>query len=97
MPAGVPAATFTAPVAGFRVTFGLVVATWVSVTFASVAGWPLETSFCSTFGTAVPPAAPVATLPLSSIASMLAVTVTVALAVSQVAGVVGGFVQSVYG
>ena len=76
VPAGVPGATFTAPVAGSIVTFGFVVLTCVSVTVASVAGTPFSVSFTSTFGTAVPPAAPFATAPVSSTASIArAVTV----------------------
>ena len=87
MPAGVPAATFTAPVAGFSVTFGFVVADWVTTTFASVAGKPLSVSLTSTFGTAVPPAAPLATVPVSATASIgAAPTVTVTWATSQFEG-----------
>ena len=87
MPAGVPAATFTAPVAGSRVTPGFVVLTWVSVTLASVAGAPFKVSLASTFGTAVPPVAPDATVPVSLRASMTAApTVTVTVAVSQFVG-----------
>ena len=82
-----PGATFTAPVAGFSVTFGLVVATWDSVTVASVAGSPLSVSLTRTFGTATPPEAPLATVPVSSTASITAAaTVTVAVAVSQLVG-----------
>ena len=44
VPAGVPGATFTAPVAGFSVTFGFVVAVCVSTTVASVAGAPFSVS-----------------------------------------------------
>ncbi len=87
MPAGVPGATVTAPVAGFSVTFGLVVLTCVITTVASVAGTPLSVSLTSTFGTAVPPVAPLGTVPLSSTASITAApTVTVAIATSQFVG-----------
>ena len=65
VPAGVPGATLTAPVAGFSVTFGFVVESWVRVTVASVAGAPLSVSFTRTFGTATPPEAPSATVPVS--------------------------------
>ena len=82
-----PGATFTAPVAGFSVTFGLVVAIWDSVTVASVAGSPLSVSLTRTFGTATPPAAPLATVPVSFVAAIgAAPTVTVTVAVSQLAG-----------
>ena len=82
-----PGATVTAPVAGFSVTFGLVVLTWVSVTVASVTGTPLSVSLTSTFGTATPPFAPLGTVPLSSTASITAaLTTIVAVAVSQFVG-----------
>jgi hypothetical protein len=53
VPAGVPAATVTAPVAGFKVTFGSGTSTLI-VTVASVAGAPFKVSlplplFASTF------------------------------------------------
>ena len=87
MPAGVPAATSTAPVAGFSVTFGCVVASCDSVTVASVAGAPLSVSLTSTSATAVPPVAPLATVPVSSTASITAASTTsVAVAVSQFVG-----------
>ncbi len=73
--------------AGSSVTLGLVVAVWVRDTVARVAGDPPSVSFASTFGTAVPPVAPLATEPVSATASMTAApTVTVAVAVSQFAG-----------
>jgi hypothetical protein len=87
VPAGVPGATFTAPVVGSRVTPGFVVETWVRVTVASVTGTPLSVSLIRTFGTATPPVAPLATVPVSSTASITATdTTTVAVAVSQFAG-----------
>ena len=87
VPDGVPGATLTSPVAGFSVTFGLVVLTCVSVTVASVAGSPLSVSLTRTFGTATPPAAPLATVPVSFTASITAApTVTVTVAVSQLVG-----------
>mgnify|MGYP000013354010 CR=1 FL=1 len=70
VPAGVPGATLTAPVAGSSVTFGFVVVTCVRFTVASVAGTPLSVSLTRTFGTAVPPDAPDATVPVSSTASI---------------------------
>ena len=82
-----PGATFTSPVAGLSVTFGLVVAIWDKVTVASVAGAPLSVSLTRTFGTATPPEAPLATVPVSFTASMTAApTVTVTVAVSQFVG-----------
>ena len=87
VPAGVPGATFTAPVAGFSVTFGFVVVTCVRFTVANVTGTPFSVSLTRTFGTAVPPEAPFATVPVSSTASIVAAdTVTVAVAVSQFVG-----------
>ena len=87
VPAGVPGATTTSPVAGFSVTFGFVVAVCVSTTVASVAGAPFSVSFTSTFGTATPPAAPFATVPLSGFATIAAApTVTVTWATSQFDG-----------
>ena len=87
VPAGVPGATFTAPVATSSVTFGFEVETWVSATLASVAGEPPSVSLASTLATAEPPAAPEATVPVSSTASMTAApTVTVTVAVSQLVG-----------
>ncbi len=73
--------------AGSRVTLGLVVETCASETVARVAGAVFSVSLTSTFGTAVPPAAPFATEPVSSTASMGAGrTTTVAVAVSQLVG-----------
>ena len=87
VPATVPGATFTAPDAGLIVTFGLVVLTWLIVMLANVAGWPSSVSLTSTFATAVPPAAPLETVPLSLTASMTAAfTDTVAMALSQLDG-----------
>ena len=80
-------ATLTAPVAGFKVTFGLVVASCVIVTVASVAGAPFKVSFTNTFGTPTPPTRPLATVPVSSTASITAgLTTIVAVAVSQFVG-----------
>ena len=84
VPAGVPGATFTAPVAGFSVTFGFVVDTCDSVTVDSVTGAPFSVSFTSTFGTPTPPLAPFTGPPVSSTASITGASTTiVAVAVSQ--------------
>ena len=86
-PAGVFGATLTAPVAGFKVTFGFVVLTCVITTFAKVAGAPLSVSFTNTFATAVPPTSPLATVPASGFATIgAAPTVMVASATSQLVG-----------
>ena len=80
-------ATVTVPVAGFKVTFGLVVLTCVITTFAKVAGPPLSVSFTNTFGTPTPPTKPFGTVPVSGFATIgAAVTSTVIVAVSQLDG-----------
>ena len=66
---------------------GLVEETWVSVTVLSVAGEPLRVSLARTSVTAVPPAAPEATEPLSAVATTGAEpTVTLTVPLSQLLG-----------
>src|SRR5580765_4644209 len=67
-----PDATFTAPVAVFRVTNGLLLLTSLNVTVDVVAVTPISVSLASTFATATPPA--VVTVPLSGLATIAAVT-----------------------
>ena len=84
-PAGVPAATLTAPVVVFSVTPALLLDTNVRSTLDGVTGAPLSTSLLRTSATAMPPAAVV--LPASSMASMApALTGTLTVAVSQLVG-----------
>ena len=86
MPAAVPAATLTAPVVVFNVTFGLVVLTCVMVTFEGTTATPFNKSLVSTLDTATPPVTPLA-VPASATASITAaVTGTVTTAGSQFVG-----------
>ena len=91
VPAAVPGATLTPPVAGLMVTFGSVVLTWVITTVANVAGAPFSVSLTNTLGTATPPVAPFATMPLSLTASIttLVTGVVTVLAQRPAAGHVG--------
>ena len=85
VPAAVPAATLTAPVAGSRDTLTLDVETCDRITFAVIAAAPARVSLPSTLTTAVPP--PAGTEPASSTASIApALTVIETTAVSQLAG-----------
>ena len=69
------------------VAFASVVETCVRVIVASVAAAPFRVSFASTSLIAVPPEAPLLTVPLSSVATIgAAPTVTTTSAVSQLVG-----------
>ena len=70
MPAGVPGATETAPVAVSSVTPALVLEMKRVVTLLAVTATPARVSLLRTLGTATPPAADVVTTPVSSTATM---------------------------
>ncbi len=87
MPAGVPGATFTAPLSGFKVTPALVVETCVNVMLARVAGLPFNVSLVNTFANDCPPAVPSTVAPVS-LTALIAITVSVSVVVAGVGSVV---------
>ena len=79
VPAVVPAATATEPVAGFGVIPAFVDESWVRLTLVRVAAAPLNLSLTRTFATAIPPVlGDVAASFTASIANGMTLMVTVA-------------------